>query len=240
MPAYNCGQFIEESIRSVISQSYESWELIVVNDCSSDNTLAILEKIQEPRITIISNKINMGVADTRNVAIGTARGQYISFLDSDDLWLPEKLTKQVKALQANSKAVCSHTSFLRMDEQGKYLCDVKAIEKVTLSLMRKGNFIGNLTGLIDRQRAGTVLQKKIKHEDYLMWLNVLEKQDGCYSIGIADVLAKYRVCESSVSSNKFKSVSWHWKILRQEQNMNIFIASYYLSHYIFYAIKKRQ
>jgi glycosyltransferase involved in cell wall biosynthesis len=240
MPAHNCEAYIHESIQSVLSQSYIDWELIIVNDFSSDNTLDIISTFEDPRIHIISNSSNRGVAETRNTAIGIAKGQYIAFLDSDDLWLPEKLSKQISALQSDDNAVCSHSSFSRINASGELLCYVTAIKKINLSLMRKSNFIGNLTGIIDRNKVNTIVQKNVKHEDYIMWLDVLSNRPNNYSIGITEVLAKYRVCNISISSNKLQSIIWHWSVLRKEQGLRLFSAIYYLAHYIYYGIKKRQ
>lgn len=240
MPAHNCEVYIKESIQSVLSQSYKDWELLIVNDFSTDSTLDIVLSFEDPRIHIISNSSNLGVAETRNIAIGMAKGQYIAFLDSDDTWRAEKLTKQISALQLDQYAVCCHSSFSRVNDQGKHLCNVTALERVDISLMRKSNLIGNLTGIIDRNKIGTVMQKKVKHEDYVMWLDVLSKKPNIYSIGIVEILANYRVCNISLSGNKLQSIVWHWTVLRKEQGLRLCSALYYLSHYIFYGIKKRQ
>jgi len=239
MPTYNVISYISASIESVISQSYQNWELIIVDDCSNDNTIKLISEFKDTRIILIKNKSNKGVAFSRNVALKAATGQYITFLDSDDLWLPNKLSKQITILEQQSDAVCCHTSFRRINEKGEFLNDVYSVKKVNLSLMRKSNFIGNLTGMVDRKKVGTIFQKQRKHEDYIMWLDVLSKKKGAYSIGIEEVLAEYRVRSSSLSSNKLQSLSWHWSILREEQGLSIFTAVYYLCHYVYFGIKKR-
>lgn len=239
MPCYNAEATISQAIVSVLEQNYTNWELLIVDDVSIDNTVSIIAKFEDKRIKLIRNTVNKGISATRNKAIAVAKGRYIAFLDSDDLWLPEKLSKQVFLLNRDKLAVCSHSSYLRFNATNNFLGNVIAIDKVTLDLMQKGNLIGNLTGVIDRKKTGVIFQKNIKHEDYIMWLDVLSKIKGSYSIGAKEVLAKYRVSSSSASSNKFKSVCWHWDILRKERKMGGVSAVYYLSHYIYNALKKR-
>lgn len=240
MPCYNSENTISEAIASVLKQYYINWELLIVDDASSDNSLFIISKFNDKRIKLNKNLINVGISESRNRAISLARGRYIAFLDSDDLWLPEKLSKQIPLLDADEAAVCSHTSYIRFNETNSCLGNVIARDKVTLGLMQKGNFIGNLTGVIDRKKVGTIFQKNVRHEDYLMWLDVLSKVEGSHSIGIKEVLSKYRVSSSSISSNKVKSASWHWNILRSERKMNCISASYYLFNYIYNAFKRRR
>lgn len=239
MPTYNSGKYIINSIESVLSQSYQNWQLFIVDDYSTDNTLNIILTFKDPRIILIKNDSNKGVVFTRNRAIQAAKGQFIAFLDSDDLWLPNKLSQQVAALRQQNNAVCCHSSFRRIDESGKFINDVRTVKHINLSLMRKSNFIGNSTGIIDRNKVGTVFQKERKHEDYIMWLDVLSKTEEAYSIGIEEVLAEYRVRSSSLSSNKVQSLNWHWSILRKEQELSIFSSVYYLCHYVYFGIKKR-
>ncbi|WP_368084887.1 glycosyltransferase family 2 protein [Vibrio splendidus] len=240
MPAYNASDYIVASIDSVIKQSYENWELIIVNDCSSDNTSDILYSIDNEKIKVINNLKNNGVALSRNVAISHAKGQYLAFLDSDDLWLEDKLMLQVKALESNQNAISCHTSYDRINSNGEFLCNVTAVEKVNFKLMLKGNFIGNLTGIIDRNKIFfDISQKKVKHEDYLMWLEILKSNDVFFSIGLKDSCAKYRVVDGSVSSNKFKSVLWHWNILRCNLDFGCLISIRNVAYYIYYAVRKR-
>tara|TARA_R110001583_G_scaffold69129_2_gene196179 strand:- start:20884 stop:21657 length:774 start_codon:yes stop_codon:yes gene_type:complete len=239
MPSYNNGQYINKSISSVLSQTYTNWELIIIDDASDDNTLSVVRYFTDKRIKVFSNSINKGVSRTRNIGIEAARGQYIAFLDSDDLWFPNKLSLQITALKENVNAVCSHGSYIRTDLNGKHLGYVKAESNVYLNTLYKGNFIGNLTGIIDRSKVGTILQKPVGHEDYLMWLDVLSLKNGSYSLAIIDVVAQYRVHAKSKSSNKFKSLVWHWEILRKQKKLTVCFSCYYILHYLVNAIKKR-
>ena len=239
MPAYNNEHYIVESISSVLLQTYTNWELIVIDDASNDNTSSVLDRFTDKRIKLISNSINKGVAATRNIGIKAASGQYIAFLDSDDLWFRNKLSLQITALEEDINAVCSHGSYIRIDSSGKHLGCVKAKSNVFLNTLYKGNSIGNSTGMIDRSRVGTIFQKPVNHEDYLMWLNVLSLKNGSYSLAITDVVAQYRVHATSLSSNKFKSLAWHWQILRKQQKLGVCFSCYYLLHYLVSAIRKR-
>lgn len=240
MPAYNCEAFIKESIESVIAQTYSDWELIIVNDCSTDNTQAVITEFSDTRITLINNKVNQGVANSRNIAIEKAEGRFIAFLDSDDLWYNTKLEKQVMALdKAGANAVCSHSSYERIDELGCILTRVSIKNSVDFKTLLKSNFIGNLTGIIDRSKVTLPKQKKVKHEDYVMWLEVLSSKKSFFSLGVPEVLAKYRVRAGSISANKFKSLTWHWHILRYHMRLNIFQSSLLILNYLYFASKKR-
>lgn len=240
MPAYNAGKFIEASITSVIQQTYDKWELIIINDCSTDNTLEILKNVNDSRISIINNERNLGVAETRNNGLMQAKGQYLAFLDSDDLWLKDKLRIQVIELKANVNAICCHGSFQRIDEFNNVIGMVNAVNYVDYKLMQKGNFIGNLTGIIDRNKINFAIQQKnIKHEDYLMWLEILKSNNKNHSIGIKYICAKYRVHTKSVSANKFNSMHWHWSILRSQLKLGLFTSIKNIICYVYYAVQKR-
>ncbi|HIF9371761.1 TPA: glycosyltransferase family 2 protein [Photobacterium damselae] len=238
MPAYNAGETILESIESVIEQTYQNWELIIIDDCSNDDTITKVNMINDARVILLKNSINSGVALSRNNGIKKVTGRFIAFLDSDDLWLPEKLETQVAELLKHKNAVCCHSGFYRMDAKGNNINEVKAVNIVDAKKQLYGNFIGNLTGVIDLAKLGYIpLQKNTKHEDYLMWYEVLNSKNN-FSIGIDKPLAKYRV-HQSVSSNKFKSIYWHWLIIRNEMKLNYIKSVYFFIGYIINATKKR-
>ena len=236
MPAYNAAPFISESIDSVLHQTYKNFELIIVNDCSTDNTSSILNYYSDiSRVVIINLETNSGVAEARNIGIKHASGRFISFLDSDDLWERNKLEYQVKLLLENNEGCC-HSDYQRITENGEYLSIVRGKERVTFNDMLITNEIGNLTGIYDTRVVGKVYQKKIGHEDYLMWLDVLRLTS---SIRIRIPLAKYRVRSSSLSGNKIKAVAWHYKILRQQIGFRPFLLTRYMFLYIVSALGKR-
>lgn len=239
MPAYNAEKTILESIESVISQTYLNWELIIIDDCSNDMTLEIIKKysIQDSRIKLIKNEFNLGVSSSRNISIKNCSGDFICFLDSDDIWSPNKLEKQMLLLNSGWDVVCSnYTTF--SDDSNIILQHRKSPPIIKYTDMLKSNFIGNLTGIYNRKKLGTFFQKKLGHEDYVMWLNILNKSRKAYCI--QEPLAKYRISKKSISANKIKTMQWQWFIYRNELQFSLIKSMYYFSHYIVNALKKRR
>ncbi len=232
MPAYNAAQHIEQSIESVLKQSYTNWELIIVDDYSVDDTYKIVEKLclNEKRIKLLRMNENSGVAMARNFAISMSRGKCIAFLDSDDLWLPDKLEKQLNLMQ-EKKAVISYTAYRQfsMEKVGNL---VSVPEQVTYKQLLKGNVIGCLTVMLDKERLGNLKMKNARHEDYILWLDILKKGNIAY--GLQEDLARYRKSETSLTSNKKRSALWTWQVYRQHQELSFFASIYY---FIFYVCK---
>ena len=238
MPAFNAKRFVRESIQSVINQTYLNWELIIVDDNSTDETEHILREFQkfDSRIVIKKNTLhNNGAAYARNVALNIACGQFIAFLDSDDTWEKEKLQIQISTMLKNGYNV-SHSAYTRVDEKGEALNVVSACEKVGYKEQLRGNKIGNLTGVYNRDSLCIFYQENIWHEDYEMWLRILKEAD---SIGIESSLANYRVYSNSLSSNKVKAARWHYDILCMQKGLSTISRFYYFLHYIFSAFSKR-
>lgn len=236
MPAYNAERYISSAIDSVLSQSYNKFELIIVDDCSIDKTRSIIKTYEcHQNIKSVYLSHNVGVAEARNIAISHSSGQYLSFLDSDDIWLPEKLSEQILLLKKVG-GFCSHASYIRFSDLGGFNNTVKAKAKVCFSDMLKGNEIGNLTGLYDVNQLGIFKQKKVGHEDYLMWLSIVNK---AVSFGVEKPLAMYRVRSGSISSNKIKAIKWQYNIIRNEMGQGIFISVYYCLFYFIKATLKR-
>lgn len=237
MPAYNAESYIEESIQSVLRQTYKHLELIVIDDCSSDNTRLIVDKYitQDDRVKLISNAANKKVAYSRNAGIQKACGEYIAFLDSDDIWLSEKLSVQISEMERKGYLV-SHGSYYRIDKFGKKIGKVCSESVVSYKDMLKGNKIGNLTGIYNASVIGKVFQNNIGHEDYKMWLEILSSHD---SIGIKEPIGSYRVLDGSVSSNKLKAVRWHYNIVNEALLGNKIKSFYFTSIYLFNAALKR-
>ncbi len=238
MPAHNAGKYIAKSIESVIKQSYKNWQLIIVNDRSTDNTLDIINSYisKDNRIMLVDNKNTEGGAYyARNIGLDNATGRYIAFLDSDDFWLDDKLKIQIEAMILHGYHV-SHCAYTRIDESERKLGEVSIMKEVTYSDQLKSNRIPNLTGIYDRTKIDTVKQRNIGHEDYDMWLSVLKKTP---SIGINKPLAYYRVVNGSLSSNKMKSAAWHYNILKIQEDIGFVKRCFYFSFYIYYAISKR-
>jgi teichuronic acid biosynthesis glycosyltransferase TuaG len=237
-PAYNASAFIAECIQSVQAQTHSNWELLIVDDKSSDSTREIVESFQssDPRVRLIPNRSNLGVAETRNRAIAEARGQYVTFLDSDDLWLPEKLERQLAFMRTRGAAL-SFTAYRRISEDGTRQGQVIHVPpEVTYADLLKNTSIGCLTVMLDLRQTGPVKMEKIKHEDYVLWLSLLRR--GIIAYGLDNDLARYRVVKSSITSNKLKSVSWVWNIYRNVEHLGFFRSLYFFVHYLSYAIKK--
>lgn len=230
-PVYNATKFIGETILSVLNQSYQNWELILVNDCSKDDSLAIINSYAEKdkRVIVINHIQNMGVAAARNTGTKIAKGKYISFLDSDDCWDEGKLLQQVTFMDAN-ELVLSHTAYRKINELGKVINPhIKVNKHIGYNGLLKHNEIGLLTSMYNVNLLGKLYFKKIGHEDFAFWLQILKK--GYMSYGINDVLASYRVHGHSLSSNKIKSASYSWNIYRNVEKLSLMSSLYYFTAY---------
>jgi teichuronic acid biosynthesis glycosyltransferase TuaG len=230
VPVYNGEKTIIRCFDSVRYQSYPIVEIIVVDDASVDSTAYIIEAYKASTgfdITFIRLEQNVGVAQARNIALRQARGEYISFLDCDDEWLPEKLSQQIKAMK-ESGLWCSHSSYMRVNEDGEKVGICCAKPYVTYRDMLKNNRIGNLTGVYNRSLLGLFFQESIGQEDYLMWLMITKK---CPSVGCIEILAQYYVRRNSLSSDKVKCAVWHFNILRRELKLPLIKAVYYFFYY---------
>ncbi|MES2625860.1 MAG: glycosyltransferase family A protein [Pseudomonadota bacterium] len=238
MPAYNAELYIALAIESILGQTYQQWELLVVNDASSDRTQNIVEELQkkDARIFLLTNKTNSGIADSRNLALRNAKGRFIAFLDSDDLWLPEKLSTQVIFMTERSASI-SYSGYSRVNEKGAYLGSVRPPELIAYNDLLKTNHIGNLTGIYDCESLGKEYFKKFKHEDYIAWLNLIKRAG--YAYGLPKELAQYRVYAGSASSNKFKTINWQWRIYRDSEHISLLRSCFLMGSYIWNAVLKR-
>lgn len=230
-PLYNAEKFIGEAIESVQKQSYPCWEMIIVDDCSTDDSWDIVRAlaIADDRITVLRNEINLGGAETRNVAIKVAVGEFIAFLDADDLWDRDKLSAQLKFMLDN-KVGFSFTEYKMITESGKYLGRISTPTKVSLKDMYSNNFIGCLTVMYDVAYHGKFFLPDIrKRQDFALWLVMLEKFDFAHSLKID--LASYRIRENSLSKNKFDAFKYYWLVLRGVAKLNPVKASYFTLKY---------
>ena len=238
-PCYNAASFIDETIKSVLNQSYQNWELIIVDDCSTDNSSKIIKKYcsLDNRIKYIKTESASGSPTIpRNIAIKNAKGRYIAFLDSDDLWLPNKLEEQLTFFN-NEKIAVVYSNYEKINEEGiRNKRVIKAPNSVDYKTLLKSNVIGNLTGIYDTAKSGKIFCKNIRHEDYVLWLSILKK--GYIAKNTNTVTALYRVRKSSISSNKLKIFTWQWKILRNVEKLTLPKAIYYYSHYAIKAFLK--
>lgn len=237
MPAYNGEKTIEDSVCSVLSQTFSEFELIIINDCSTDNTLRQVYKIAEEdsRIKIYTNQENLGVAETRNTGISLASGDYISFIDSDDIWVKEKLELQLDYLNKTGADLC-YSSYEFINIYGER---IGHLYKVPLSITYKQllceNVIGCSTVLIKKEILPTSpFTSKYFHEDYVLWLKLLKDQKS--AVGINKPLVQYRV--GGRSSNKINAAYHRWKIYRNEEKLSFLVSVYYLSAYAFNGLNK--
>ena len=219
MPSYNTANYIGETIQSVINQSYKNWELIIVDDCSTDNTDSVIKAINDPRIKYIKNEKNSGAAVSRNRALREARGRWIAFLDSDDLWYEEKLEKQIKFM-LKKKCFFSYTNYEEIDSEGNKTNVIITGPKV-ISKTGMFNYCwpGCLTVMYDRKKIGLIQIEDIKkNNDYAMWLKVCRKAN-CYLLD--EILGQYRKGRvGSVSTHSIKTmIGWHYKLYHEAEQM---------------------
>ncbi|MDK9737700.1 glycosyltransferase family 2 protein [Vibrio sp. D404a] len=230
MPAYNSAQSILASVYSVLNQTYQNIELIIVDDCSTDGTLDVLESIVDPRVKVYKLITNSGSpAAPRNKALELATGQYISFLDSDDLWKPEKVQRQLAFMQ-ESGSLFACTAYRVIDSRGVQVASYSPPEKVGYKQLLSNNSVGCLTAMLHKSLLEDRSFPKCGHEDFALWLSILK--DGNFVDGINENLATYRLVNGSVSSNKFKLISFFWNIYRNEQGFSWLKSLYYCIKYL--------
>ncbi len=230
-PAYNSSRFIRDCIDSVLGQSFQDWEMIIVNDASSDDTRLIVQEYQDkdPRIHCIDIPVNGGIANARNVGLIHAKGRYITFLDSDDCWLPHKLQQQINFIR-EKKAAFIFSSYRFMDAQGNLLNQfIRAPWQLTFKDLVRANYIGCLTVMLDSEKIDPIYFPKIRHEDFACWLSILQR--GVTAYGMDEVLAEYRRSAQSVSSNKLKMVGWIFNIFYKHLGFGFIKSTAYTIRY---------
>lgn len=238
MPSYNTARFIGQSIESVLAQTYTNWELIIVDDCSTDNTSDVVNGFDDKRIRFFKNNENVGAAITRNFALKQTKGRWIAFLDSDDLWHPNKLFKQISFMNDNGYFF-SCTSCENIDEESKSLGIVnKSIKHITKRRMLQYCWPSCLTVMYDYNVIGLIqIENLKKNNDYAMWLNAIKKADCFY---LDEVLAKYRVRKKSISHDSFsKLIKSHYSLFRIELRKNKFVSFFYTVKNLFYGLIKK-
>jgi glycosyltransferase involved in cell wall biosynthesis len=234
MPTYKCGKFIEKSIKSVQSQTYQNWELLIVDDCSEDGTVDKVLEIQkkDERISIFQNSSNSGAAISRNVALKNAKGRWIAFLDSDDLWEPTKLEKQIKYMKENGYAFSYH-EYIEIDEQDNELgVYVSGKEHVSTFDMYACCWPGCLSVMYDASKIGLIQIKDIKkNNDTAIWLKVIRKAD-CYLL--KECLGKYRRRDNSITPKPLWQRIWaHYPLFRVAEEMNPVRATFWVVMNVF-------
>ena len=235
MPMHNSAKYVGEAITSVIAQTYPHWELFVIDDLSKDNSCEIVREyqLQDNRVHLLHNDNHTGhPSSPRNVGVKHARGRYIAFLDSDDVWFPNKLKEQIPLFQDDRVAIV-FSNYEKMDEAGQRANRVvKAPDTATYHSLLSGNVIGNLTGVYDKKKVGNVEFQHVHHEDYVLWLSILKR--GYIAKNTNTTTAAYRIVSGSVSSNKFRVLPWQWSVYRDIERLSLLRSSY---HFVNYAIK---
>ena len=241
MPAYNAQGFIEETISSVIAQTYADWELLVIDDCSSDSTYETVRDIakRESRIKLIKNEKNMGVADTRNRGFALCSGKYVALLDSDDIWFADKLERQI-ALAEETGADIIYCSYKMVDENGRAICDDFIVSEATnFERCLSCSEISCSTAFLSRQITDKYrFNKDYYHEDLVLWLQLL--RDGYTARGVTDVLVAYRLLDSGRSSKKTRSALNRWRVYRKYLKLPLFKSIKCITKYALLGVKKYQ
>ena len=230
-PSYNSALLMLDTVESVISQTVTDWEMIIVDDCSSDNSVEVIQSFvdRDSRIKLIQLTENSGAAVARNKAIEAAQGRYIAFLDSDDVWLPYKLEKQIAFMQENSYPF-TFAAYDKMNEAGEVFGHVGVPSKVTYSDVLKSCSIGCLTAMYDTEFFGKVYMPLIrKRQDFGLWLRLLKKTK--YAYGLNETLGRYQVRQDSISANKASAAAYNWRVYRDIEKLSLLKSSYYFSHY---------
>lgn len=229
MPLHNAADRVEAGVRSVLGQSLAAWELLVVDDASTDDSVARVEALAagDARIRVLRLERNGGPAVARNAGIREARGRYIAFLDSDDAWAPEKLTRQVALMEQG--AVFSFTAMERFDEQGNRLAVAGVPERVGYEELLKTNYIGCSTAMYDTRFFGKVEMPLIdRRQDYGLWLRLLKRVE--FAHGLNEPLVRYTVRSGSVSSNKLTTAGYTWRVYRELEGLSRVRSAYCLAH----------
>ena len=237
-PAYRAEDYISQTVSSVRSQSYSDWEMLIVDDCSPDRTYEVVEAFSrmDSRIRLMRQSQNSGPSAARSRALGEAKGRWIAFLDSDDLWLPSKLELQLDFHQ-KSGAVLTFTEFRRMSADGKRIgSKISVPESLTYRQLLGNTAIATSTVIVDSKLSGRFQMQQTYYDDFACWLELLRA--GGEACGLREDLMRYRVVNRSVSRNKLRSAHEVWKLYRQLENLSLSAAGFYFISYALNGLQK--
>lgn len=233
-PVYNSEKYIAETIESVQKQTYVNWEMIIVDDCSDDNTLSVVKSIKDNRVKYLKLNKNSGAAVARNIALQRASGRFVAFLDADDKWKPEKLSRQVNFM-LNKNIGFSFTSYEIMRNDNNKIVTVPT--ELNYTQFMKNTIIGTLTVMIDRSIVGNIRIVEVKKDhDSMTWAKIL--RSGYNAYGLNESLALYRKVEGSISNNKIKAAKTHWNNCRKIERLSLGRCAYFFVFYGWNALKK--
>jgi glycosyltransferase involved in cell wall biosynthesis len=230
-PVYNGQRYLTDAIESVLAQTYPHWEMWIINDASSDESLKVANCFgnKDKRINIINSTSQVGAAKARNLGISASNGRFISFLDADDCWLPNKLERQVNFMLDNNYAF-TYTGYETMDSEGKTIAVNMASPQISRKSLLTKKRIGCLTAMYDTACLGKVEMPLIgKRQDLGLWLKLLNKTELAY--GINDRLAQYRSHKDSMSANKLSAAIFTWRLYRRHEHMSLPASLYYFMWY---------
>ena len=240
MPVHNSEDYLEEAAGSVLSQQHQNFELILIDDCSTDGSEKIIRKlaVSDKRVQSIFLEKNMGPAASRNAGIEKASGQFIAFLDSDDIWLPEKLDRQLSFMK-ETMASLTFTAYRKITDTGIPGRIIPVPEQVTYHSLLKTNVIGMLTAMYDRKQLGKRLLPSIrKRQDYALWLQILK--EGNVAKGLNEPLAFYRIHGNSISRNKVDAARYQWRVYRELEGLGRVKSAWYFAHYAVHGLLKHR
>ena len=239
-PSYNSAKYVVQTIESVLAQTYQNWEMIIVDDCSTDDSIDVIQSFvkKDNRIKLYQLGKNSGAAVARNKAIELAQGSFIAFLDSDDLWTSDKLEKQIEFMQKNN-LILSYTGYEIMDEFGNKTGEFVPPTKLSYKDLLKTCSIGCLTAIYNADILGKVYMPVVrKRQDYALWLKILRQ--GYMAYGMTEILARYRIHSSSISANKINAAQYQWKIYRECEKLNLIKSCYYFIQYAVHGVIKHK
>lgn len=240
-PVYNAERFIRDAIDSVLAQTYTDWELILVDDHSSDASISIIKGFQQKdsRVKLIQLEKNSGAAVARNAGISAAKGQYLAFIDSDDKWTEDKLAKQLGFMRQNNLAF-TYTNFALVNETGKILKDqIDLPESLNYAGLLKNTAIACSTVVIDRNQIGDFRMPLVrKGQDTATWLMIMRELN-VSAYGLNEVLNYYRQVAGSISSNRFGALKRTWNTYRNIEKLPLLKCVYYFVFYMYNAVKRR-
>ena len=238
-PTYNCAKFIARTIDSVQAQTYQNWEMIIVDDRSKDNTKEIVEAYAEKdsRIKYFLLDENSGAAVARTTAMKRAQGAYMAFLDSDDIWLPEKLEKQIAFMEENDYAFTC-TAYEQIDEDDALLGKtIKTVKKTSYNRLLLDCPVGNSTVMYNVEKMGKFEVPNIrKRNDDALWLQMLKKEK--YIWGMKDVLMRYRIRKNSLSNKKLDLIKYHWYLYRKIEHLSVIRSAFHVCYWCFLKVFK--